>query len=131
MLGLVGSVLRLLIARAALKAALARAARLAALSMLAAACLAAAAGFGLFAAYAWLAMHFAPPQAAGMCAGALLLLGLIVGAIAAWRPRRSAQSAEAMLPPEAAGLLEWSRANPLGAAAAALLLGLLAGRRMR
>lgn len=132
MLGLVGTVLRLVIARAALKEMAARAARLAVLLSLAAVCLVAAVAFGLFAAYAWLAMHFTPPQAAGICAGVLLLLGMIVGAIATWRPRRRpAQAAEAMLPPEAAGILEWGRANPLGAAAAALVLGFLAGHRSR
>ena len=88
MMGLVGSVLRLLLARVALKEAASRAARLVVLLLLASVLLAAAIAFGLYAIYAWLAMHFTPPQAAGMCAGALLLLAGIVVAIASWRPRR-------------------------------------------
>jgi hypothetical protein len=131
MMGLVGSVLRLLLARVALKEAASRAARLVVLFLLAGVLLAAAIAFGLYAIYAWLAMHFTPPQAAGICAGALLLLAAIVVAIATWRPRRKMSRPEAMLPPEAERVLEWGRANPLGAAAAALVVGFLAGRRLR
>jgi hypothetical protein len=131
MLRLIGTLLRLFVAQAALKAALARAARVALLLSFAAACLAAAVGFGLFAAYAWLAIYVPPAQAAGICAGALLLLGAAAASGGLWLGRRRVPAVASMLPPEAAGVLEWGRANPLGAAAAALLLGFLAGRRSR
>jgi hypothetical protein len=134
MLSLVWSAVRLLGARAAVQAALQRLVRLAALLLVALASLAAAAGFGLYAAYAWLATLLPPPAAAGICAGALVLLAAIAAAAALWRPgapARRPRIAPSDLPPEAAGILEWGRANPLQAVAAALLLGFLAGRRRR
>lgn len=134
MLSLVWSAVRLLGAGAAVRAALQRVARLAALLLVTLVCLGAAAGFGLYAAYAWLATLFAPPAAAGICAGALALLAAVAAAAALWRPGAATprpRLATSDLPPEAAGLLEWGRANPLQAVAAALLLGFLAGRRRR
>jgi hypothetical protein len=132
MQNLVWSAVRLLGAKPAVRAALHRLVRLAVLLLLTLACLAAAAGFGLYAAYAWLATLFPPPASAGICAGALVLLGAIAAAAALWHPGAGARRpriAMSGLPPEAAAILEWGRANPLQAVAAALLLGFLAGRR--
>src|SRR5262245_54555202 len=84
----------------------------------------AAFGFGLYAAYSYLATLMPEPAAAAVCAGVLLVVAAIVIAAALWRPRpaRRAQSASG---PSLHGMVDdvtgWVRANPAEATTAALL----------
>jgi hypothetical protein len=92
----------------------------------------AAFGFGLYAAYGYLATLMPEPAAAAVCAAALLLAAAILVAAALWRPR-SARPAHSSSGPNLHGMVDevtgWVRANPAEATTAALLLGLVVGAR--
>jgi hypothetical protein len=92
----------------------------------------AAFGFGLYAAYGYLATLMPAPAAAAVCAGVLLLVAAILVTAALWRPR-SARPARTGSGPSLHGMVDevtgWVRANPAEATTAALLLGLVVGAR--
>jgi hypothetical protein len=92
----------------------------------------AAFGFGLYAAYGYLATLMPEPGAAAICAGVLVLAAAILVAAALWRPR-SARPARTGAGPNLHGMVDevtgWVRANPVEATTAALLLGLVVGAR--
>jgi hypothetical protein len=124
--------LRMILGAGAARAALRRLGLVLALLLLALLLILAAFGFGLYAAYGYLATLMPAPAAAAVCAGALLLVAAIVVAAALWRPRAT-RPARASAGPSLHGMVDevtgWVRANPVEATTAALLLGLVVGAR--
>ena len=96
-----------------------------------------AAAFGLFAAYQALVAHgFTPAEAAGIVAGALALLGvLILATLPLFARKRKPQAPSMLAGSEGAGMLEqgvgqaMQQVGPVTLLAIAFIAGLLASRR--
>lgn len=135
MLRLLGLFARALGVRAAVKAVVVRVGTTLLLLWLTAVFTAIALGFGVSAGYAYLASELPPAAAAALCAGIGLLIAVAIAVVNLRRLRSRRVSrgptagADAELAPALVRLLEWGRANPTEAVAAALIIGLLAGRR--
>jgi hypothetical protein len=135
-LNLLVSTLKLTAGARAAKAAAARAALAAALLLAALILLAIALGFGLLGAYGYLTTVMTAPAAAGLIAGGLAALALILVAAALWRPRRGGAATEdkgatASFSDVVDDLGAWARGNPTEAALSAFLLGMALSRRTR
>jgi hypothetical protein len=124
--------LQMILGAGAARAALRRLGLVLTLLLVALLLILAAFGFGLYAAYGYLATLMPAPAAAAVCAGGLLLVATIVVATALWRPR-TARPARSGTGPSLHGMVDevtgWVRANPAEATTAALLLGLVVGAR--
>jgi hypothetical protein len=136
MLKLLLSTLRLTAGAKAAKAAAARAAAMAVLLLTALMLIAIAIAFGLFAAYGQLATMMTAPAAAGLIAGALAILAIILIVAALWHPKRGAERGEgaragASFSTVIDDLNGWARGNPTEAALSAFILGMALSRRKR
>ncbi len=137
MLNLLLSTLRLSTGAKAAKAAAARAASMIVLLLMALMLSALALAFGLYAAYGQLTTMMTAPAAAGLIAGVLAALAIVLTVAALWRPKRARPAQDG----ERAGgsfsaivdddLGAWARGNPTEAALSAFILGMALSRKKR
>jgi hypothetical protein len=112
-------------------AAVSRLRRLLTLLPVALALAATAMGFGLHAAFVYLATLLPAAAAAAIIAGTLLALAALLVAIALRRPRKAAAATASgsALEPLLAAFSAWARSNPWEAAIAAVAIGYVLGSR--